>query len=77
MGLSNHDILLVNLMNLTHQLSCFATMAFASEGTWNAATAAAGCVLEGVERALDGRNARSFSAVRPPGHHALRAQALK
>lgn len=25
---------------------------------------------------MDGRNARSFCAVRPPGHHALRAQAM-
>ena len=48
----------------------------ASEGTWDAATAGAGSVLEGVERALDGRNARSFCAVRPPGHHALRDHAM-
>jgi acetoin utilization deacetylase AcuC-like enzyme len=48
----------------------------ASEGSWDAATAGAGCVLEATERALDGRNRRSFCAVRPPGHHALRAQAM-
>ena len=48
----------------------------ASAGSWDAATAGAGCVLEGVERALDGRNRRSFAAVRPPGHHALRDQAM-
>lgn len=48
----------------------------ASEGSWDAATAGAGCVLEGVERALDGRNRRSFVAARPPGHHALRDQAM-
>ncbi len=48
----------------------------ASEGSWDAATAGAGAVLEGVERALDGRNHRSFVAVRPPGHHALRDQAM-
>lgn len=48
----------------------------ASEGSWDAATAGAGCVLDGVERSLDGRNVRSFSAVRPPGHHALRASAM-
>lgn len=48
----------------------------ASEGSWDAATAGAGCVLEGVERALDGRNLRSFCAVRPPGHHALRDRAM-
>ncbi len=48
----------------------------ASEGTWDATAAGAGCVLEGVERSLDGRNLRSFAAVRPPGHHALRSEAM-
>ncbi|MFL5577952.1 MAG: histone deacetylase [Gemmatimonadaceae bacterium] len=43
-----------------------------SEGSWDAATAGAGCVLDAVDMALDGRAVRSFSAVRPPGHHALR-----
>ncbi len=47
-----------------------------SPGSWAAATAAAGCVLEATERSLDGRNRRSFVAVRPPGHHALRAQGM-
>ena len=47
-----------------------------SEGSWDAARAAAGAVLDGVDRALDGRNARSFCAVRPPGHHALRGAAM-
>jgi acetoin utilization deacetylase AcuC-like enzyme len=47
-----------------------------SEGSWDAARAGAGSVLDAVERALDGRNARSFCAVRPPGHHALRAHAM-
>ncbi len=47
-----------------------------SPGSWDAARAAAGSVLEATERALDGRNRRSFVAVRPPGHHALRAQGM-
>lgn len=42
-----------------------------SEGSWDAARAAAGCVLDAVDLAVDGK-ARSFCAVRPPGHHALR-----
>lgn len=38
-----------------------------SEGSWDAATAGAGCLLDGVDMAFDGRAVRSFSAVRPRG----------
>jgi acetoin utilization deacetylase AcuC-like enzyme len=44
---------------------------FVSSGSWDAATAAAGCFLDAVDRAMTGQNLRSFCAVRPPGHHAL------
>lgn len=47
-----------------------------SEGSWDAATAGAGCVLDAVDCALDGRGTRSFCGVRPPGHHALRDRAM-
>lgn len=41
-----------------------------SEGSWDAARAGVGCVLDAVDLAVDG-SARAFCAVRPPGHHAL------
>jgi acetoin utilization deacetylase AcuC-like enzyme len=47
-----------------------------SDGSWDAATAGAGCVLDAVDMAFDGRAVRSFAAVRPPGHHALRDAAM-
>lgn len=47
-----------------------------SEGSWDAAIAGVGCVLDGVDLALSGEAIRSFCAVRPPGHHALRDESM-
>jgi acetoin utilization deacetylase AcuC-like enzyme len=47
-----------------------------SPGSWDAATAAVGCVLDAVDLAFRGEVVRSFCAVRPPGHHALRNAAM-
>ena len=47
-----------------------------SEGSWDAATAGAGCVLDAVDLACAGTAPRSFCAVRPPGHHALAAAGM-
>jgi acetoin utilization deacetylase AcuC-like enzyme len=47
-----------------------------SAGSWDAATAGTGCVLDGVDLAVAGETTRSFCAVRPPGHHALRDSAM-
>lgn len=48
----------------------------ASEGSWDAATAAAGAVLDGIDFGFGDGPRRSFCAVRPPGHHALRDSAM-
>jgi acetoin utilization deacetylase AcuC-like enzyme len=50
-----------------------------SDGSYDAATAGCGAVLDGVDLAFaDGAVGprRSFAAVRPPGHHALRASGM-
>jgi acetoin utilization deacetylase AcuC-like enzyme len=47
-----------------------------SEGSWLAATAGAGAVLDGIDLAFGEGPRRSFCAVRPPGHHALRAAGM-
>ncbi|HEX9309272.1 MAG TPA: histone deacetylase [Gemmatimonadaceae bacterium] len=48
----------------------------ASSGSWDAATAGAGCVLSAVDLSVGGVHQRSFSAVRPPGHHAVYDRAM-
>jgi acetoin utilization deacetylase AcuC-like enzyme len=48
----------------------------ASSGSWDAATAGAGCVLAAVDLSVSGVNSRSFCAVRPPGHHAVYDRAM-
>jgi len=48
----------------------------ASEGSWDAATAGAGAVLDAIDFAFGDGPRRSFCAVRPPGHHALRDAAM-
>ena len=47
-----------------------------SAGSWDAGTAGTGAVLDALDFAFGGGPPRSFCAVRPPGHHALRAQGM-
>lgn len=47
-----------------------------SEGTFEAAIAATGCVLAGLEALARGDARWVFVSVRPPGHHATRDQAM-
>lgn len=47
-----------------------------SDGSWDAAAAGAGCVLDAVDMTFDGRARHAFAAVRPPGHHALYNQGM-
>lgn len=47
-----------------------------SPGSWLAATAGAGAALDAVDLSFGAGPVRSFCAVRPPGHHALRANGM-
>jgi acetoin utilization deacetylase AcuC-like enzyme len=47
-----------------------------SPGTWDAARAAAGSAAQLATRVLAGEYRRGLAVVRPPGHHATRAQAM-
>ena len=47
-----------------------------SPGSWLAATAGAGAVLDGIDLVFGEGPMRCFCVVRPPGHHALRASAM-
>lgn len=44
--------------------------------TWDAALRSAGAVIEATDQVLSGALENAFCAVRPPGHHALRSQAM-
>ncbi|MBX3607078.1 MAG: histone deacetylase family protein [Piscinibacter sp.] len=48
----------------------------ACPGTWRAALRAAGAAVAATDAVLDGRAENAFCAVRPPGHHATRGEAM-
>lgn len=48
----------------------------ANAHTWNAALRAAGAAVAATDAVIDGRAENAFCAVRPPGHHATRDQAM-
>ncbi len=49
---------------------------FANGHTWAAALRAAGAAVKATDLVLDGQAENAFCAVRPPGHHATREQAM-
>jgi acetoin utilization deacetylase AcuC-like enzyme len=48
----------------------------ANPGTWKAALRAAGAAVAATDAVIDGRAENAFCAVRPPGHHAMRDEAM-
>ncbi|MEI7546789.1 MAG: histone deacetylase [Actinomycetota bacterium] len=49
---------------------------YASEGSWRAASLAAGAGLTAVQALQEGRGDAAFCAVRPPGHHATSNESM-
>ncbi len=47
-----------------------------SSGSWNTARQSAGAVLDAIEELRSGATSLAFAAGRPPGHHAVRSQAM-
>ena len=45
-------------------------------GSWDAALAAAGCVVTAAELVLEGKAPAAFALPRPPGHHANQSRAM-
>jgi acetoin utilization deacetylase AcuC-like enzyme len=48
----------------------------ASEGSWDAARAGVGALLDAVDYSMRSPGNKAFCAVRPPGHHALADRAM-
>ena len=48
----------------------------AAAGTWQAVLRAAGAAVAATDAVIDGAVENAFCAVRPPGHHATRGQAM-
>lgn len=48
----------------------------ANPGTWKAALRAAGAAVAATDAVIDGRAENAFCAIRPPGHHATRDEAM-
>ncbi len=48
----------------------------AGPGTWAAVLRGAGAAVAATDAVIDGQIANAFCAVRPPGHHATRGQAM-
>src|SRR3954465_743359 len=48
----------------------------AAPGTWQAVMRAAGAAVAATDAVIDGQVENAFCAVRPPGHHATRDQAM-
>jgi acetoin utilization deacetylase AcuC-like enzyme len=72
----------VNLLDMLQQLSLSGDHRYldpdtlAMPGTYEAALRAAGAAVAATDAVIDGKLSNAFCAVRPPGHHATRHEAM-
>ena len=82
LGLAHESHYVTELKDLLEQVSASGAPraldpdTVASPGTWRAALRAAGAAVAATDAVLDGEIANAFCAVRPPGHHATRGEAM-
>jgi acetoin utilization deacetylase AcuC-like enzyme len=80
--LAHHAAYVANLKDLMEQVAAAGERraidmdTVVCEHTWAAALRAAGAAVAATDAVIDGRLDNAFCAVRPPGHHAMRGQAM-
>ncbi|RZT98014.1 histone deacetylase family protein [Rivibacter subsaxonicus] len=82
LALAHESLYVANLRGFTEQVDRSGLRRYldadtvAGPGTWTAALHAAGAAVAATDAVLDGEVDNAFCAVRPPGHHATRGQAM-
>jgi acetoin utilization deacetylase AcuC-like enzyme len=82
LGLAHETGYIANLRDFMQQVAASGKTraidpdTFVCPGTWQAAMRASGAAVAATDAVIDGQASNAFCAVRPPGHHATRREAM-